>query len=365
MKTLVEKIMVLRTFVAFDNANLVVTSSSNAGLVGNGIINNSDTPNSTIFTYTAGSGTSVTIDDTDVYADAIPDDNNLFFNDDDPDDHTVTDGGGLVNNGNGVEAESTIVLQALDSGGNPTGSLIEVTVFSQNGSTQNVWGFSTDTALVDGTSYIKISGDNDGTVPYTDFVTCFEATTMIRTRCGAKPAKDIAIGDMVWTRDHGYQAVRWVGLSNVHADGQFAPVVFAPGTIGNEVELVVSQEHRILIRESLAELLFGTREVLIAAKHLCGLPGVAVRSGGHVNYVHFMFDAHQVVCANGVECESFYPSEHSASSIEAAQRRELLALFPSLKHGIEAFGGSAAVVLKAFEATVISDHLNTQTRSNG
>ena len=70
--------MVLRTFFAIDSDNLVVTGSSNGSIVGNGIINNSDTPNGTTFVYSSGGGTSVTVDDTDTFADAIPEDNNLF-----------------------------------------------------------------------------------------------------------------------------------------------------------------------------------------------------------------------------------------------------------------------------------------------
>jgi hypothetical protein len=349
--------MVLRTFFAIDNDNLVVTSSSNAGIVGNGIINNSDTPNGTIFIYSGGGGTSVTIDDTNTFADNIPFDNNLFFNDDDRFNHTVTNGGGIVGNGSLVDAESTIILRALDSAGNPTGPEIEVTVFSQNNTTGNVWGFGTDTPLVDGVSYIKVGGDNDGTVRYTDFITCFEARTKIKVRSGLKAAEDIAIGDMVWTRDSGYQPVRWVGKTTVAARGAFAPVVIKPGGIGNAEELVVSQQHRILLSSASAELLFGVNEVFVAAKHLCGLPGVSERAGGSITYVHFMFDTHQIVSANGISCESFFLSEFSVSGVEADQRRELLALFPSLKTGMQQFGSTAVTTLKGFEANLFCDYL--------
>lgn len=349
--------MVLRTFFAFDNDNLVVTSSSNAGIVGNGVINNSDTPNGTVFTYSAGGGTSVTIDDTNTFADDIPDDNNLFFNDDDRFNHTVTNGGGIVANGSLVDAESTILLQALDSAGNPTGPQIEITVFSQNNNTQDVWGFGANTPLVDGVSYIKVGGDNDGTVRYTDFITCFEARAKIKVQSGLKAAEDIAIGDLIWTRDNGYQTVRWVGKTTVAAEGPFAPVVIEPGAIGNSEELVVSQQHRILLSSASAELLFGENEVFVAAKHLCGLPGVSQRAGGTITYVHFMCDTHQIVSANGIDCESFYLSEFSVSGVDADQRRELLALFPSLKTGIQQFGSTAAKTLKGYEANLLFNNL--------
>ncbi|MEM9784995.1 MAG: Hint domain-containing protein [Pseudomonadota bacterium] len=354
--------MVLRTFFAIDNDNLVVTSSTNSGLVGNGIINNSDTPDGTTFTYSAGGGTSVTIDDAGTFADAIPEDNNLFFNDDEAADHVVTDGGGIVANGQIVEAESTILLQALDGDGNPTGPTITLTVFSQGGVTQNVWGFSADAELVDGVSYIKVDGDNNGDVLYTDFIPCFAADTLIDTKNGPIPAKNIAIGDMVRTRDHGFRPVRWVGGTEVAAQGALAPIVFAPGSLGNVTELVLSPEHRVLVNHAQAELLFGAAEVLVAAKHLCGLPGIAQHEGGTVHYVHMMFDDHQIVYANGVACESFYLSGNSVSGVDAAQRRELLALFPSLAEGIAAFGGAVAPPLRQFEALLLRNHMAGHAR---
>ena len=139
--------MVARSFFAIDNNNLIVDSSSNGSIVGNPVINNSDTPNGTVFTYSAGGGTTVTIDDTGGDPDIFEDDNTAG--------HSVTDGGGIVSNGTPVEAESLIFVRALDINGNPTGPTITITVFSQNGVTGNVWGFSPDIELQDGVQYEK------------------------------------------------------------------------------------------------------------------------------------------------------------------------------------------------------------------
>lgn len=180
--------------------------------------------------------------------------------------------------------------------------------------------------------------------------------TKIAVQSGVKAAKDIHPGDMVWTHDNGYQPVRWVGHSTVKALGAFAPVVIAPGAIGNDDELVVSQQHRILIQDA-AELLFGVNEVLIAAKHLCGLPGIGQRPGGSVTYVHLMCYQHQIICSKGIESESFLLSNLSISGAEADQKRELLALFPSLKAGMESFNETATPILKGFEATAFCNYL--------
>lgn len=338
--------MVARTFFAIDSASMVVQSSSNASIVGNPIINNSDTPNGTVFTYSSGGGTEVTINDTGG--------NPNRFEDDQSANHIVTDGGGIVADGNPVEAESTMVIRALDDDGNLTGPEITITVFSQNGSFSDVWGFAPTIALQDGVSYRKISGSNNGSSNYASFITCFGPNTRILTDVGQRMVEDLKVGDLVWTQHHKMQPIRWIGRSRVRAKGALAPIVFAPGALHNDRELVLSPEHRVYLRLPAVELLFGTQEVLVAAKHLTDMPGVSVREGGTITYTHFMFDHHEVIYANGQLTESFFLSDLSIGSLHADQAREMDALFPSLQEGVNAFGKSAAMVLKAREAAVLA-----------
>ncbi len=105
--------MVARTFLAFDNESLTITARSPSGTPGDPIINNSSTPDGTIFEYSAGAAQQITVDDTGGDPDT--------FDDDQSGSHTVLDGGSLVANGNGVESESIIVLHALDVNGNQVG----------------------------------------------------------------------------------------------------------------------------------------------------------------------------------------------------------------------------------------------------
>ena len=65
-------------------------------------------------------------------------------------------------------------------------------------------------------------------------------------------------------------------------------------------DLIVSPQHRMLVRSQIAQKMFGTPEVLVAAKQLCQLRGIdVVEDLVDVTYVHFLFDAHQIVLANG------------------------------------------------------------------
>ncbi len=337
--------MVLRTFVATDSAALVVVSSSAGGIVGNPIINNSSTPNGTVFQFTGGLGTNVTLDDTG----GSPN----IFNDDQPGSHIITDGGGIVQNGNPVESESIIRVRLLDGGGNQTGPIIEIYVLSQNGNFGDVWGFSSDIPLADGAQYVKVSGSNFGSSTYTTFVTCFTHGTRIETDKDEIRVEDIKIGQMIWTLHGGIQPVRWVATSHVVGHGAFAPVVFAPGSIGNTQELIVSQQHRLWISNAATELFFGEPEILVAAKHLVGLPGITQQARDSISYTHFMFDQHHVVRANGALAESFFLAQNAETALEEEARDELWALFPQLTKRLSLFGDTAAMTLSAHEASVL------------
>ncbi len=342
-------IMVLRSFVAFDNDSLIVTSSNNGGIVGNPIVNNSSTPNGTVFQYTAGSGTEVELNDT----------GGGFgnFNDDNAANHVITDGGGIVADGTGVESESIIEVRALNSMGNPTGPRISIYVFSQNGNFSDVWGYATSAPLQDGVSYVKVDGTNSGTSGYENYITCFAEGTLIDTADGPIPVQDITVGQAVWTRESGDLPVRWVSTTDVSGQGAFAPVCFAPGAIGNDAELLVSQQHRVWVENAMAELLFGEREVLVAAKHLCGIPGVDLSPQERISYTHFMFDSHQIVRANGALMESFFYADSAVGALERAQREELKSIFPAVQNRYEQFGATVTMTLNAREAAALRPYL--------
>ena len=337
--------MVLRTFPSFDNSTLLIDASSPNGVAGNPIINNSDTPDGTIFVFGGGSPQIITLDDTSADVDV--------FDDDELASHVITDGAGIVANGTNVESESVMQFQQIDAGGNPIGPQIEITVFSQGGNFSDVWGYSTDVALIPGARYEKVSGSNLGDSVYTDFVTCFASGTRIRMSEGSALVEDIAIGDRVWTMDGLSQEVRWVSSREVPAEGVFAPVVFKAGAIGNSNDLVVSQQHRMLMSGPNAALLFQEESVLVPAKHLIGLEGVSIREGGMVTYHHFLFDTHRIVESEGALSESFYPGARALAGLERDVRNELFNLFPELDLQVQNYGSPAARCLREYEALAL------------
>ena len=112
------------------------------------------------------------------------------------------------------------------------------------------------------------------------------------------------------------------------------PVRIAVGALGGGLprrDLMVSGQHRVLVRSRIASRMFESEEVLVAARHLIGMPGITVAQDlGTITYVHFLCDAHQVVLAEGAPVESLYPGPMALRALPAGSVQEILALFPDL-----------------------------------
>ena len=199
----------------------------------------------------------------------------------------------------------------------------------------------------------------DGTNTDTAFVTvntvpCFVAGTLIMTDRGERPVETLEPGDMILTKDHGLQPLRWIGQRAIAAQGDHAPIRIAAHSFGVHRTLLVSPQHRVLIGDGLAELLFGDAEVLVAAKHLLNDSTVTRVTGGCVTYVHLMFDEHQVIYSEGLPTESFLPGPQVCSDLEQATLDEICELFPEIDPRTgEGYSATARRTLKEYEAAVL------------
>lgn len=201
------------------------------------------------------------------------------------------------------------------------------------------------------------SGVGDTGFVLVDSVPCFVAGTLIRTPTGQCPVETLVPGDLVMTRDAGAQPLRWIGRRTIAAVGEFAPIHIAANTFGRHRALSLSPLHRVLIRDCLAELLFGEDEVLVAARDLVNDRSVRRVEGGEVEYVHILFDRHQVVYSNGLATESFLPGPQTANSFEADIVAEICAIFPDLcpQTGWD-YSPAARRTLKCYEAHLLLSH---------
>lgn len=180
---------------------------------------------------------------------------------------------------------------------------------------------------------------------------CFTTGTLILTPNGERAIEDLQVGDMVLTSENGQRPIRWIGRRDVAALGKFAAVRIKAGAYGNTRDLLVSQQHRMLIQDWRNELFFLQDKVLVAAKHLINDTDVRLEEGGRVTYIHLLFDDHEIIWAEGALTESLHPGTVAISAMDRAARDEVLTLFPELETSEPR--PMAAYVLKAFEARVI------------
>ncbi|WP_161861499.1 Hint domain-containing protein [Algicella marina] len=191
----------------------------------------------------------------------------------------------------------------------------------------------------------------DGATPpeYGDLLTCFTAGTMIETAQGPCMVEDLEPGDLIKTADNGYQPLRWIGQTTVAGQGAHAPVLFRKGALGNTRDLLVSQNHRMMLTGSHLEALFSSPDALVAARHLVNDSSIRVVPHAKVTYMHLLFDSHEVIFAEGIPSESFHPGA-AEDAISDETRDEILSLFPELAGDLSSYGPSARRTLTALEA---------------
>ncbi|MAM60638.1 Hint domain-containing protein [Maritimibacter sp. UBA3975] len=186
--------------------------------------------------------------------------------------------------------------------------------------------------------------DARGSSPLTTFSTSgFAPSAVIETVNGPVLSRDLKAGDEVITRDHGTAAVRWVGESmsvydneNESAqDDERGPVRIKAGTCGTDPEagnLVLNAGHRVLVRNPLNELYFGTDEVMAEVGDLTHLDGIDFVPRSVMRFKHVLLDTHELIRANGVWMESFSPEMWSIRVAFPEQWAEITECVPRLRY---------------------------------
>lgn len=186
---------------------------------------------------------------------------------------------------------------------------------------------------------IQTSTVNEGGEPFDPMpaIVCFTRGTMIMTIDGEASVESLKVGDRVFTMDAGFLPIRWIGFSRVpawklSANPNLRPIRIRAGALGPESptrDLLISPQHRVLVRSKIAKRMFGTDEVLIPAKKLLSLDGVDIHNDGEaVEYWHFLFDSHQIVLSNGAPTESLFLGAEAIKALSPEAKEEIAALFP-------------------------------------
>ncbi len=194
-------------------------------------------------------------------------------------------------------------------------------------------------------------------------VICFTPGTRIETPEGPRLVEELREGDRIQTKDNGAQPIEWVGSRRMTGARLFAmprlrPVRIRAGALGVErpdQELLVSPEHRMMVKGDVAQSLFNLPEVLVSARDLINNSTISVDLAvREVTYIHLLLPQHQVLWANGVETESFHPANTSLDMLDAADKSRLLNLNPRVEVDPLSYGSFARRNLSSSEAAILA-----------
>lgn len=193
-------------------------------------------------------------------------------------------------------------------------------------------------------------------------VICFTPDTRLATEQGPRLIQHIQPGDRMLTRDNGPQEVMWRGHrrmsgARLYAMPHLRPIRLKLGALGvdrPDQDLLVSPQHRMMVRGASAQALFNTSEVLVAAEDLVNDSTIVVDHAlREVTYVHILLERHNIVFANGLETESFHPSNTALDTVDPLQREGLMGLLPGIAANPHSYGDYARRNLSASEAAIL------------
>lgn len=181
-----------------------------------------------------------------------------------------------------------------------------------------------------------------GTAPYQIFTpVCFRAGTLIATTEGERPIETLKPGDRVLDWEGCPEEILWIGgrrmtlaMGLARSFFRWLPVRVAAGALGNGLprrDLWISQQHRLMICSPIAELMFGTSEVLASAKSFVGDHVTIEATCREVEYWHLLCPRHTILQAEGAPAESLFLGDIACQSSAHASVQEALDLFPELQ----------------------------------
>ncbi|MGR3484110.1 MAG: Hint domain-containing protein [Paracoccaceae bacterium] len=227
----------------------------------------------------------------------------------------VAEGSALGTPGNVVVLDSCVTL--MSPGGVTEEALILVEVAQDHAAGVHVLPLG---PLEAGVAYRLVGIDRRAATARYAASACaaFAAGTRV-SRAGGEmvPVESLRAGDALMTRDGGPQKLRWVGRTTARAQGAFAPVRIAAGALSNDRDLLLSPEHRVLVHQR-SEGLGGRGTVMVRVRHLIDGTRVVQEEGGFVDYVQLLFDAPQVVFAEGIAAETMQVDRRTLAGLPRA-----------------------------------------------
>jgi len=189
----------------------------------------------------------------------------------------------------GPSAGTELVLTNITTSQPPNNPFLNNTSLGPRFASSSFNPFSNDVVLSSGIG---------GVIDSPSEIMCFCSGTLILTDKGERAIEDLLPGDMILTRDNGYQPLAWIGRKRLDArhlaeNPDLRPILIRAGALGPNIpsiDLAVSPQHRVMVRSNIAQRMFGCREILVAAKQLIAFKGIErdERLEG-VTYYHMLF----------------------------------------------------------------------------
>ncbi|GGE36764.1 hypothetical protein GCM10011360_25670 [Primorskyibacter flagellatus] len=252
------------------------------------------------------------------------DDDDTFFDDDDL---GQTLNGPHTLNGTGYPSgtiiESEYVLTVRDSDNND----YTLQFISVNNDAFDIVGFVIQGPNPPFGEALTIVGRADNTTGTHSYATsspaCFAPNARIETPRGHVRAGQLRAGDEVCLADGGVARVALVLKSRAEdtEDPDRWPVriradALGPGCPKNDV--VLSPQHRVYVP---------ALQALVPARALTFLPRVGpVKDGSVRKLVHIVLRTHEVLVADGMPCESFWPGAMALAQLPEASRHRVAAI---------------------------------------
>lgn len=204
------------------------------------------------------------------------------------------------------------------------------------------------------------SGVSDGPVDPYDTI-CFAKGTLIATPTGDSAIEDLSEGDEIVT-EVGLDRILWIGSREFSAldlcnNRHLRPVCVTKNALGADrpnADLRLSPQHRVLLADWRAELLFGQDEVLVPIKSLIDDHAIMTdHAAQSVTYFHILLERHGLLKAQGIWAESLFPGEETAAILTSKQKAEINCLRPGFFEDLAPQYTSARRMLRPKEARIL------------
>ncbi|WP_071673673.1 Hint domain-containing protein [Nioella nitratireducens] len=211
-----------------------------------------------------------------------------------------------------------VVLDVCHSMMAPGGTLVELLILTISGDAETTRVFLPLAPLAPRGEYEVVASETQSAparladIASVSFISGTRLTMANGRQCRVEELK---AGDQLLTRDHGPKEIRWIGPQVQRATGALAPIRISEGTLNVANDLRLFPHHRLFIWQRRDEIGTGRSEVLVKAAHLVNGTTVQREEGGHIESYQILFDAHEIIYAEGVAVESLLVTPQTRAAL--------------------------------------------------